>query len=199
MRERLAMSGNCFSGDRPAVAGSPMNRLLQQAHRSHRPCSCSPPNQPHRGEEPAGATLGAGSGGEGFGWIRPAGGRPWMAGRFRATGCRVENPQSEPGPARRAIDKRPLLRPSLAGRRSVAPRVRPAGSCDAGTRDAEGEPTPEQRRLSHPARRDQHHGQVKFTSILGVQTASACYKVCRAGGSDVTYGSTLSRVSIELI
>ena len=37
--------------------------------------------------------------GEGFDRIRPAGGRPWMAGHFRETGCRVENPRAMPDPA----------------------------------------------------------------------------------------------------
>src|ERR1700754_2587114 len=90
---------------------------------------CARPHEPQFLEEPAGITLGAGSAGEGFGWIRPARG-PAMDGRpFSRDRSRVENPQPEPDPARRAISKWRREPPSLWGRRSVAPRVMPAGSC----------------------------------------------------------------------
>jgi hypothetical protein len=47
---------------------------------------CARPHAPQASEEPAGLTLGAGSVGEARNRKKPAGGRPWMAGRFRATG-----------------------------------------------------------------------------------------------------------------
>jgi hypothetical protein len=83
---------------------------------------CARPHEPQTSEEPVGLTLGAGSVGEGFDWARPVRG-PAMDGRpFSRDRSRVENPQSEPDPARRAIDKRPLLGgPSEAGRRSRGP------------------------------------------------------------------------------
>jgi hypothetical protein len=107
---------------------------------------CTFHRTPRRGEEPAGATLGAGSAGEGFDWIRPVRG-PAMDGRpFSRDRSRVENPQAEPDPARRAISKRPLLGgPSLAGRRSRGPeggtRRLLRRNASRAKREAEGEPT----------------------------------------------------------
>jgi hypothetical protein len=83
---------------------------------------CARPHAPQDPEEPVGLTLGAGSVGEACNRKKPAGGRPGKAGRFRATGCRVENLRLGADPARRATDKRPLLSgPSEAGRRSRGP------------------------------------------------------------------------------
>ena len=73
-------------------------------------------------------------------------GRPFSRDRSR-----VENPQPKPDPARRAIDKRPLLGgPSEAGRRSRGPeggtrrllRRRTASA----KREAKGEPSPREMR-----------------------------------------------------
>jgi hypothetical protein len=68
-------------------------------------------------------------------------GRPFSRDRSR-----VENPQAEPDPARRAIDKRPLLGgPSKAGRRSRGPeggtRRLLRRKASQAKRDAEGEPS----------------------------------------------------------
>ena len=68
-------------------------------------------------------------------------GRPFSRDRSR-----VENPQPEPDPARRAISKRPLLGgPSLAGRRSRGPEGgtrRLLHRTASAKRKAEGEPAP---------------------------------------------------------
>ena len=91
------------------------------SRRSGEAADCSAHHPPQCMAEPAGSPLGAVSAGEGFERTRPAGGRPWMAGRFRGgRDSRLENPRSKPDPARRAISKRRGAA-SLAGRRRRGP------------------------------------------------------------------------------
>src|SRR6187402_2956210 len=79
-------------------------------------------------------------------------GRPFSRDRSR-----VENPQQEPGPARRAISKRPLLRPSLAGRRSRGPEgetrrllLRPASRESPSRRREKSQKKPARRLVFRP-------------------------------------------------
>jgi hypothetical protein len=167
------------------IEGSPMNRLLQRACVLRAACCGLDLTPPQSSKEPAGIALGAGSAGEASHRKKPEGGRPWMAGRFRETGCRVGNRRWGADPARRAIDKRPrfaALPQRVAG---AWPRGRyPPALATQREREAEGEPTKREKR------RDSRHAHVNFTSILGVHRDNACYKVRRPGGSGAAYGSS---------
>jgi len=132
---------------------APSNRALRCAPTKHsRPCKptkpckpCKPTKslrrvrraawlrldhpEPQRPEEPAGATLGDGSAGEDFDWTRPVRGPTRTVGRFRQGRMPRRNPPVGARPGPQGNKKTGRVRgPSPAGRRSVAPRVAPAGS-----------------------------------------------------------------------
>jgi hypothetical protein len=75
----------------PAKRAFPSTKRNPRFWLSHKP-----PQSPN---EPAGATLGAGSAGEVIGRIRPEGGQPWMAGPFCWAGSPVKKPRPVTDPA----------------------------------------------------------------------------------------------------